>query len=158
MGSVSVTHLIMFIGSLVVAAAVAGTIVAEVGQVSDTIEVRGSGTVDEIETEIVIISDEAVSEAIVEDGVGEQTVTILIKNVGDNDLSATPATIDVLVEGSFITNDDMEVERVENEDRTDWPPGSVVEVTITLEDESISDDTTVTAIVNGNEDRIRFHV
>ncbi len=140
----------MFIGSLVIASAVAGTVIVEIGSVSDTIEVRGTSIADEIETDVAIISDESQSETFVSDGGDE--VTILAKNIGHGDIPRTE--IDVLVDGSYTNT--YEYERVDVDKTDDWGPGGVVELTITPES-TVSGDTTVTVIADGNEDTIAFY-
>lgn len=154
MAGVSASHLIMFVGSLVVASAVAGTVVMEVGQVSNTIEVRGGAVADDIETDLAIISDESQPDAIVDDGEeeGEDEVSVLVKNIGNSEVPADPNAFDVLVDGSYASVDT--VEKLP-EDADHWEPGSVVEVTVT--EQSIDGDTEVVVMVSGNEDSIRFH-
>ncbi|RQG93603.1 flagellin [Natrarchaeobius chitinivorans] len=152
MASVSAAHLIMFIGSLVIASAVAGTVIMEAGQVSDSIETRGTSVADEIETEIAIISDASRSETIVDDDA--RTVTLLVKNIGNADLEADSSTVDILVDSSYVSSADVTVERVDA-DSTVWEPGGVVAIEIA--DQSVDGDTAVTLIVSGNEDTIRFH-
>ncbi|GAB3670864.1 archaellum stator protein ArlG [Halopiger thermotolerans] len=153
MSSVTATHLIMFIGSLVIASAVAGTVVMEVNQVSDSIETRGSAVAEEIETDIAIISDESQSDAIVNQT--NETATVLVKNIGDRDVPAHPSYVDVLVDGSYdpVTS----VERVDA-DSNRWAPGGVVEVTASFGDQTVHNDTEITVIVNGNEDSIDIYV
>ncbi|MFP8954550.1 flagellin (plasmid) [Natrialbaceae archaeon A-arb3/5] len=160
MASVSATHLIMFIGSLVLASAVAGTVIMEVGQVSDSIETRGSNVAQEIETEVAIISDETQPDAMLElnedESSGESdvyNVTVLVKNIGNEDLVADPQTVDALVDGSYATV--TAVERVDADDTT-WRTGGVAEITIP--NRELDGDSEVTIIVSGNEDTINFHV
>ncbi|ARS88966.1 flagellin [Natrarchaeobaculum aegyptiacum] len=152
MSSVSSTHLIMFIGSLLIATAVAGTVVVEVGSMSDAIEVRGSSVAEDIETDFVIISDESQSESIVEDGSGN--VTLLVKNVGSTTIPAESGKIDVIVDGSHTIPDDV---RLLSGGGGDWEPGAVVELTMETE-RSFDGDTTVVVIVGSNEDSITTYV
>ncbi|MFC6719367.1 flagellin [Natrialbaceae archaeon GCM10025810] len=149
MSGTSATHLILFIGSLVVASAVTGTVVLEVGQLSDAVDARGDGVNEEIETEIAIISDEAHNESIVDD---DGNVTILVKNVGSRGLDVHPTTVDVLIDGGYVSNDRTSVERVDAAGDS-WRPGGVVAVTVEPETEP-SGDTEIAAVVNGNRDDI----
>ncbi|RQG86751.1 flagellin [Natrarchaeobius halalkaliphilus] len=153
MASVSAAHMIMFIGSLVLASAVAGTVIMEVGQVSDSIETRGTSVADEIETEIAIISDASRSDAIVDDD-DVQTLTVLVKNIGNAELEADSSTVDILVDSSYVSSADVTVERVDV-DSTVWEPGGVVAIEIA--DQNVDGDTAVTVIASGNEDTIRFY-
>ncbi|SDR38406.1 flagellin [Natronobacterium texcoconense] len=158
MASVSATHIILFIASVVVAAGVAGTIVVEVNQLSDAVETRGSSVSEEIATDIQVTSDAAYAESIYDETADE--VTVLVKNVGSESVQAHPSEVDVLVDGRFIQSDDMTVERVDVDDDT-WRPGGVVEVTIDVSNDDnvdVSGDTRVTVIVNDNEDSIDFIV
>lgn len=149
MASVSASHMIMFVASLLVATAVAGTVIGEVGVVSSAIENRGSAIADDIETDIAIISDESQPQAIVsEDG---DEITVLVKNVGNNDIPADASQLDILVDGSHTTA--SELERVDA-DSDIWEEGGVVEVTI---EGDVSGDTSVTVIASGNEDSITFY-
>ncbi|ADD06420.1 fla cluster protein FlaG [Natrialba magadii ATCC 43099] len=153
MASVSATHLIMFIGSLIIASAVAGTVIMEVGNVSDSIEMRGSSVAEEIETDIAIISDESQGDTMVEEtGDGIYNVTVLAKNIGNKDIPAEQQIIDALIDGTYSTVTD--VTRVD-EDSDTWQSGGVVEVTI--ETHEVSGDTEVILLVKGNEDTISFY-
>ncbi|AXR78762.1 flagellin [Natrarchaeobaculum sulfurireducens] len=158
MASVSSAHLIFFIASLVVATAVAGTMVVEVGQVGSAIETRSSGVTDDIETEIAIISDANEGDAIVNESGSnsyDTDLTLLVKNIGDRSLEAEPSEIDVFVDGSYISHDRFFVERADNSDGS-WDPSTVVEVTIPVND--IGDgDISVTIMTRGDEDTIRFY-
>lgn len=151
MSSVSSTHLIMFIGSLLIATAVAGTVVVEIGGMSDSIETRGSAVAEDIETELVIISDESQPDSIVdEDG----NVTVLVKNIGTTVIPGDPGQFDVLVDGSYTAPAD--VQRVDGA-QSDWEPGGVVELTIDP-DRDLSGDTEIVVIVGSNEDSITTYV
>lgn len=155
MSSVTATHLIMFIGSLVIASAVAGTVIVQVDNVGSSIENRGSTVAEDLETDIAIISDETQSDAIVNQTADPTTVTVLVKNIGSRDLTAHPSVVDALVDGSYDTVES--VERVDA-DGTTWEPGGVVRVTILTTDHDVSGDVDIAVIVNGNEDSINIHV
>ncbi|ELY90419.1 flagellin [Natrialba hulunbeirensis JCM 10989] len=155
MSSVSAAHLIMFIGSLVIASAVAGTVIMEVGNVSDSIEMRGSSVAEGIETDIAIISDESQADAMVTAPEGDDDVyeiTVLVKNIGSGDIPAQQSAVDALVDGTYspVTN----VERIDYDSNT-WDAGAVVELTI--ETHQVSGDTDVAVLVTGSEDTITFY-
>ncbi|APW97388.1 flagellin [Halobiforma lacisalsi AJ5] len=156
MSSVTATHLIMFVASLVVASAVAGTVIMEVTEVGSSIETRGSAVAEEIDTEIEIISDETKPNAMVEEDADGNVVaiTVLVKNIGDESVDTYPGAVDALVDGSY-TNV-QRVERVDS-DTGNWGPNGVVEIEIDTTDREISGDTEVAIIVNGNEDAIDFY-
>lgn len=154
MSGVSATHLIMFVASLLVAAGIAGTVVVEVNQMSSALETRGTHVAEEIETEIAIISDESQTDAIVD--AENDTVTVLVKNVGSRSAPVDPTIVDVLIDGGYVPNEDVvSLERVDVDGSDTWRPGGVVEITVERE---VSGDTEITVVVNGNEDSIRFHV
>lgn len=145
----------MFIGSLLIATAVAGTVVVEVGSMSDSIEVRGSSVAEDIETDIVIISDESQPESIIEGGEnGDNNVTLLVKNVGSTTIPAESGKVDVIVDGSHTVPDDV---RLVSGDGGDWEPGTVVELTIETE-QTFDGDTDLVIIVGSNEDSITTYV
>lgn len=158
MASVSATHIILFIASVVVAAGVAGTVVMEVNELSDAVETRSSAVSEEIATDIQITSDAAYTDSIYDET--DEEVTVLVKNVGSESLQAHPNEIDVLVDGRLIPRQYTDVERVDVDDDT-WRPGGVVEVTVDVAGHDavdVSGDTRVTVIVNDNEDSIDFPV
>ena len=152
MASVSATHLILFIASLVVAVGVTGVVVGEVGSLSGAIEDRGTGVAEEIETDVVIVSDEARADAIY-DGTD---VTLLVKNTGDRDLRSEADQIDLVIDGRYVPSDDLTVERVDTDVTDTWQPGGVVAVTAA--DQDLSGDTTFTVRISGNDDRIHVYV
>ncbi|TYT61642.1 flagellin [Natrialba swarupiae] len=158
MASVSTSHLIMFIASVIVAASVAGTVILEVNQMSTAIEMQSSNVATEVETDIAITSDPGHPESIYDPET--ETVSVLVKNVGSETLQVHRSAIDVLVDGRYVSNDHLAVERLDV-DANSWRSGGIVEVTIDvgeIEDLEVDGDTRVTTIVHGNEDSIDFHV
>jgi flagellar protein FlaG len=155
MGSVSASHLVIFIASLIVAAGVAGTLVTEVDRVSGSITDQSDGMSESIETDVQIISDRSDYGAIY-DG-SSNNVTLLVKNVGGTGLSARSGEIDVLIEGRFIASANVTVELVED-GRTGWEPGAVVRIEASLDGafDTLEGETRGSVAVNGNEDTIRF--
>jgi flagellar protein FlaG len=57
MASVSVSHLIIFIAAMVVAASVAGALTTTVNDISDAIDEQGPSVSDDIRSDITIIND-----------------------------------------------------------------------------------------------------
>jgi flagellar protein FlaG len=149
MSSVSASHLVIFIASIVVAAGVAGTLVTQVDRVSTSIVNQNEDVEERIDTDIRIISDTGQPDSIYDSGTNN--LTLYVKNTGGTELNIQQDDIDVLVDGSFNSPDT--VSRVD--DTTDrWPPGTVVEVTVN--GITISGDTRATVSVRENEDTIRF--
>lgn len=158
MSGVSVSHLVLFIASLVVAAGVAGTLVTEVDRVSNSVAESSDGVSEQIETDFEIISDSG-SEALYEpggDGDGGQ-LTLLVKNTGSVNLAADSGYLDVLVDGRYVPPADVSVQRADNGGEGSWTTGSVVEVTIDLQ-EDLDGDTRASIRVNGNEAVLQFYV
>jgi flagellar protein FlaG len=149
MSGVSVSHLVIFIASIVVAAGVAGTLITQVDRVSTSITDQSEGVEEQIETDIEIISDTGSPGSIYNDTDGN--LTLYVKNTGDVELDATPDAIDVLIEGSFSAPSNVEL--TGGAER--WSSGSVVKVTVNA---SLDPDTStrVTVAVKKNEDTIRF--
>ena len=150
MSSVSASHLVIFIASIVVAAGVAGTLVTEVDRVSTSITDQSEGVEERIDTDIEVISDTGSPESIYDAGANE--LTLYVKNTGTTELQPDSNAIDVLIEGSFTSPES--VARADGSGTDRWPPGTVVEVTVAGVD--ISGETRVTVAVRDNEDAIRF--
>ena len=150
MSGVSASHLIIFIASIVVAAGVAGTLVTQVDRVSTSISDQSEAAEERIDTDIQIISDTG-SDAIYDNN-DNGNLTLYVKNTGGTELTPEAGSIDLLVDGSFISGKTVTRVNANNPDR--WPPGTVVEVTVN--GITISGDTRATVSVRENEDTIRF--
>jgi flagellar protein FlaG len=87
MASVSITHLILFIASLLVAASVAGVLTNEVGRLSQAINDQGLDASKDVRTDIEIISDSGSSGSIYDPNSGN--VTLYVKNTGTQRLDAS---------------------------------------------------------------------
>lgn len=155
MASVSASHLVIFIASLVVAAGVAGTLVTEVDRVSQSITDQSDDMAEDIETDIQIISDTGNPGSIHDSSGGN--ITLLVKNVGATDLEARSDRVDLLVEGRFIAPEHVTVKLVES-DISAWSPGTVIRIEADIEGAGVTIDgeTRVSVAVGGNEDTIRF--
>ena len=152
MSGVSASHLVIFIASIVVAAGVAGTLVTQVDRVSTSIVSQNEDVEERIDTDIRIISDTGSPDSIY-DNDNNGTLTLYVKNTGGTELNVQEDDVDVLIEGSFNSPDT--VSRVD--DTTDrWPPGTVIEVTVSGPDIDTGDDVRITVSVRENEDTIRF--
>jgi flagellar protein FlaG len=147
MASVSASHLILFIASMMIAASVAGVFTNSIGQLSGAISEQGVDVSSDVRTDIEIISDSG-SDAIY-DG---SNITLYIKNTGSEDLAVDPGVMDILVDGRFATA--YEVTRVEGSGS--WRPGDVVRVEISPPQGSLSGDVRVQVTVNGDEEVFEF--
>lgn len=152
--------MILFIASMVVAAGIAGTVVLEVNDLSEAIETQGSATAAEIGTDIDIVSDAGHSEAIYDPTAGDEAVTVYVKNVGKEHLEVHHSSVDVLLDGQYVSHDYIELEHLYGESST-WQTGDVVALRINVgaaNNLEATGDTTVTVIANDNEDSIDFYV
>lgn len=151
MSGVSVSHLVLFIASLVVAAGVAGTLVTEVDRVSQSVTQQSDAVSETIATDLEIISDSS-SGAVYNDTTGN--VTVLVKNTGSVDLAADAGQVNVLVDGRFIPPGSVTVERAADPSAHAWRPGTVVRIEI---DHAVDGgDHRVAVSANSNEAVLQF--
>jgi flagellar protein FlaG len=151
MASASVSSLIIFIASLVVAASVAGTLVTQVGDITHSVTDSSEDVEKNINTDIAIISDAGRPDSIYDGGA---TITVLVKNTGSGTLATDPGQLDVLVNGSYVGESDLTVTKAGGGSGS-WGPGEVVKVEIGYGGLETGDHR-VTVIVNGNEEVLRF--
>ena len=147
MASVSASHLIIFIASMMIAASVAGVFTDSVGQLSNALSEQGLDVSKDVRTDVEIISD-AGSSAIY-DG---STVTIHVKNTGTERLAPVPEQLDIFVNGTFMTDYTV---TLEPDGGASWQPGSVVRVDVAV-GAMATGDHRVKVIVNGDEEVLRF--
>ncbi|MDL5361092.1 fla cluster protein flaG [Halalkalicoccus sp. NIPERK01] len=150
MGSVSISHLIIFIASLLVAASVAGTLIAGVEQVSSSVDRQSEDLTRQIDTDVAIISDPAGGS--IYDG-SNRTLTLLVKNTGRAQLETDGSNLDVLLDGQYRSDPSIEV--VSGGER--WSSGAVAEVTVSLGDELAPGDHRATVIVHGSRATFDFY-
>ncbi len=150
MASESVSSLILFIAAMLLAAAIAGTLVTNVNDISNSIDTQSSNVQQQLDTDIEIISD-AGSDAVYDDDTGN--ITVLVKNTGQETLADDGTGIDVLVDGSFISSENVDIEVVTGEV---WRRGEVAEFTI---DEPLeSGEHRVVVDVGGDREVFEFYV
>lgn len=147
MASASASTLIIFIAAIGVAAAVSGTMVETVTDISDSFDEQGADVERQIDTDIEIISDSG--SGAVYDGTN---VTVLVKNTG----ARTVATeeMDVLLDGRYVAGADYEATVVGGGGA--WVEDAVVrlEMTASLD----AGDHRVLVVVNGQREVLRFYV
>jgi flagellar protein FlaG len=147
MASVSVSHMIIFIASILVAASVVGVFTDSVNELSNAIDERGGDVSKDVRTDVEIISDSGADG--IYDG-GTNTTTLLVKNTGSLRLSADATQLDVLVDGRF----DADLTVTLLGDGQAWEPGQVIRLEIT---ENLDPgDHRVKIIVNGDEEVFEF--
>ncbi|WP_135305671.1 flagellar protein G [Haloarcula amylovorans] len=148
MASVSASHLILFIASMMVAASVAGVFTDSIGQLSNAVSEQGLDVSSEVRTDIEVISD-AGSDAIYNTS-GNDNITLHVKNTGSEDLGAEPGQMDLFVDGRYATTFGVTL----LDDGVIWRSGMVVRVEIA---QSLSPgDHRVKVIVNGDEEVFNF--
>jgi len=146
--SVSASHLILFIASMMIAASVAGVFTDSIGQLSGAISEQGFDVSSDVRTDVEIISDSG-SSAVYQDG----NITLYVKNTGTEQLAVDPGQMDVFVNGQFATA--YEVTRADGSGP--WQPGTVVRVEIDPpQSESLTGDVRVQLTVNGDEEVFKF--
>ena len=161
MASVPVSHLILFIASLVIAAGVVGTITTGVDRVSAAVDDAGLDATEQLRTDVTIISD---ASAGVYNASGDQNVTLLIKNTGTYRLAPDGSDLDVVFDGSYVRPDAISAELVSADGATAWSRGDVLRLTINVNAiEGTSDgladgDHRVFLSVNGDEELFQFRV
>ncbi|ELY68254.1 flagellin [Natrinema versiforme] len=148
----SVSTLILFIAAMLVAAGVAGTLVTNVNELSNAVDTQSADVTDKIDTDIEIISDPG-SDAVYDDTSG--TVTILVKNTGQKTLADDGTGLDVLVNGSYISDEAMTV--TVQDDGGPWRRGTVAELEIN-QPLATTTEHRVQVTVNGAEEVFEFYV
>lgn len=152
MASVSVSHLILFIASMLIAASVAGVFTSSVDELADAIDDRGVQVSDNVRTDIEIISDGGSDSVYNADG--NNNVTLLVKNIGTNELVVSDTQIDVLINGRFQGSGSVGIGLLG--DGESWSPDEVVRLNVS---QSLADgDHRAKVIVNDAEAVFEFRV
>ncbi|MFB6146726.1 MAG: flagellar protein G [Halobacteriaceae archaeon] len=147
MASVSSSHLIIFIASLLVAASVAGTVTDSVSELGSALEARSLDESAEIRTDVEVISDPA---SPVYNRSGDENVTLLVKNTGVRELPADGDKVDLILDGEYRTGVNVTVV-----DGADWSEGNVARVTVEAPGLDAGDHR-VKLILNGDEEVFEF--
>jgi len=148
MASVSASHLVLFIASLVIAAGVAGTFTQSISRLSQGIDDQSLEVSEEVRTDIEVISD--AGSPVYNDSTKE--VTLLVKNTGTSDLQSDSRFVEILLDGQYRTNVTLTVV-----DGEAWRPNNVVRIVISDVDLSAGDHR-AKIIVNGDEEVFAFRV
>jgi flagellar protein FlaG len=148
MASVSASHLILFIASMVIAAGVAGTFTQGISRLSQGIDDQSLEVSEEVRTDIEIISD---AKSPVYNN-STNTATLLVKNTGTTDIPADSRFVEILVDGRYRANVTVTVL-----DGTGWRPNNVVRLEVGGVDLSTGDHR-AKVVVNGDEEVLAFRV
>lgn len=149
MASVSVSHLILFIASLVVAASVAGTMTTGVDRLTGAIDDESLDMEQTVRSDVEVISDAGAG---VYNRSGTGNVTLFVKNTGSNSLAVSADVFDVLLDGRYKVN--VTVSPV-TAGAHSWRPGEVVRVEISAPALQPGDHR-ARLIVGGDEEVFRF--
>jgi flagellar protein FlaG len=160
MASVPVSHLILFIASLVIAAGVVGTITTGVDRVSAAVDDAGLDATEQLRTDVTIISDPSAG---VYNASGDQNVTLLIKNTGTYRLAPDGSDLDVVLDGAYVRPNALSGELVSADGANAWSRGDVLRLTIDTNQidgsGGLADgDHRVFVTVNGDEELFQFRV
>ena len=152
MASVSASHLILFIASMIIAASVAGVLTDTVGRLSGAIDDQGLQVSEDVRTDVEIISDSG-SDAVY-NASGDDLVVVHLKNTGSETLSVDGTAIDVLLDGRYET--DVTAALVDGADS--WRPGEVARLTIDRSSDPLESGTDhrLKVVVNGDEEVFEF--
>jgi flagellar protein FlaG len=150
MASVSVSHLILFIASMAIAASVAGVFTTSIGELSNAVSEQGLDVSSDVRTDVEIISDSGSSNIYDSD---TDTITIHVKNTGSETLAPVPGQIDLFVDGAFVSEYTV---TLEPDGGDSWRPGDVVRIEINRNLDSNSDHR-IKLIANGDEEVFEFN-
>lgn len=151
MAGEAISSLILFIAAMLVAVAVAGTLVAGVGDLSGSLDTVSGSVSDDIDTEVEIISDPG-SEAVV--GSDNGTIRLLVKNTGARTLATDGSDLDFLVDGRYVSRANISITV---QDASSWRSGAVAAVDLTLADDLDPGEHRVHLTAGGSEEVFEFY-
>ncbi|MDF9744659.1 flagellar protein G [Natrinema salsiterrestre] len=149
----SVSTLILFIAAMLVAAGVAGTLVTNVNEISNSVDTKSGEMTDKIETDIEIISDPGSGAVYNSDGA--ENITLLVKNTGQKTLATDGTGLDILVNGSYVSSDEFAI--TVQDGGGPWRDGTVAAIEI---DRSLAtgEEHRVQVTTNGAKEVFEFYV
>ncbi|RQG90151.1 hypothetical protein EA462_09180 [Natrarchaeobius halalkaliphilus] len=154
MSGTTATHLVFFIILLVASSAFALTLVGHTHVVSDAIDGYGSTTVDEIETEIAVISDPESHATIYDPRDEDDQVSVLVSNIGDSSIPLGGNDVGIVIDGEYVS--DPHVEILEDPSASVWQPESTARISFDRELDPGAHRLVVS--VASNEDVLEFEV
>ncbi|ESS08471.1 MAG: putative archaeal flagellar protein G [uncultured archaeon A07HN63] len=149
MASESVSSLILFIASLVVAAGVAGTLTTGVQRVSSSIDEGSLDTAQQIRTDVEIVNDPG------RDYTSGGQLTLYVKNTGTQGILNKSESFDIVFNGQFVQNSDITISDANGNDIEAFREGDVAEIEIQSPDIA-SGDNRVFLTVNSDEEVLEF--
>lgn len=148
MASVSVSHLVIFVASLVVAAGVVGTLTTGVDRLNGAIEDGSLDVSQQVRTDVTIISDPGATYT------SGENLSIYVRNTGSQGVPIEPSAVDIVFNGEFVSNNEFTIQNA-NTNEDVWRPNEVVNITVsspTIE----SGDNRLFLTVNGDEETFEF--
>ncbi len=149
MASVSASHLIIFVASLVIAAGVVGTLTTGVERVSSSIDDGSLDVSQQIRMDMSVVSDSGVEYP------HNENLSVHVRNTGSQQVPIERSSVDLVLDGNFLSEDEYSL-RDANGDDTIWRPGNVIEIEIdqsTLEEDR---DYRLFLTVNGDQELFEF--
>ena len=146
--STSSTHMIFFIGAIIVAAGVAGVFAKNIMHVSSGIDERNNRLYQDLKTDITIINDP--------NNVPNNPLIIFVKNTGESQLLG--ADIQVLVDGYIL--DTSEYTTTVLEGNSHWNTSTVLQINVNSGSYSnlSTGDHYVKVVVYSTSDRMNFRI
>ena len=149
MASVSASHLIIFVASLVIAAGVVGTLTTGVERVSSSIDDGSLDVSQQIRMDMSVVSD---SGHLYD---SSTNITIHVRNTGSQQVPIERSSVDLVLNGQFLTEDEYTVSDA-NGDENIWRPGSVIAIDIDQGKFESGTDHRLFLTVNGDEELFEF--
>ncbi len=113
---------------MLVAASVAGVLVTNVNDISNSIDAYSGDVADKIDTDVEIISDPG-SDAVY-NASGDENVTLLVKNTGQKTLAGDGSDLDILLDGEYVATDVLTTTVPVGGGNDPWRRGVVAELEI----------------------------
>ncbi|MDW5562863.1 MAG: hypothetical protein SA339_06510 [Methanomassiliicoccus sp.] len=141
----SITQMVFFIASIIVAVSIAGTIIGVTGLMSDEVRTKANGAVTEMGSSIAFVNDPR--HVPYEEG----NLTLYIKNTGD--IVQSYRDLIIFVDGQYV---EYEV-KIVGSDSENWVTGGMVEVTVAIVLEA-GDHTAKAIVGSGVSDTLDFRL
>jgi len=151
MASVSTSHLIIFIASLVIAAGVVGTLTTGVERVSSSIDDGSLDVSQQIRMDMSVVSD---SGHVYDSG---NNISIHVRNTGSQQVAITRSSVDIILNGQFLSPDEYSVTDANGDDDI-WRPRGVIEIEIDSDSDALESDgdNRLFLTVNSDEELFEF--
>ena len=154
MASVSASHLIIFVASLVIAVGVVGTLTTGVERVSSSIDDGSLDVSQQIRMDMSVISDPGAP------NINDETdqLTINVRNTGSQPVPIEESAVDIVYNGQFLAAGDFTIDDANGNGDTVWRPGSVIEIVVTGDHLNDPGDNRLFLTVNGDEELFEFNI